>query len=598
MRIRYIAPLVVASMATLLVTNVALAATITVTTTTDELNTDGDCSLREAIQAANTDAAVDACAAGSGADAIDVPAGTYVVSIAGGSEDANATGDWDIASNVTLVGAGVDATVLDGGGIDRALDLRCVPDPDPEGATCLGVTHIVVRGLTVRNGASASGRGGGIRNAGDGGSQATSPVTLLEDCRVTGSSAVDGGGVGNEGVLTIRRCTLENNTAGTYGGGFDAFGVTTIEDSSVRGNSSGLYGGGLSDNGSLVLRNSLVADNAATTGGAGLASLNSTVTAVNVTFTGNTITSNGGGAAIACGSGTVNPCTIRISHCTIAGNSAPMGSGGGIRLDVGTFSVRNSIVAGNTASANPDAMGGFTSGDYNILGIATGASGFTGANDFVGISAGLGALADNGGPTETRAIASTSPAIDAGTCTDFDGQTVSVDQRGVVRPQNIGCDIGAFEYVAPAQPRIDVLTEPAGANCAAGGLRIVSGTDSDRDGTLAGNEIASTTYVCDGAEGRSALLRLSVLAAGDANCPNGGTQIESGVDDGAGGATAGDGVLAASEVDATAYVCTGAAGPAGSGGCTVAAGDSGAGTFGILAATLIGLVVRRRSRRV
>jgi len=74
------------------------AAEIAVTTTADELNADGDCSLREAIQAANTDTAVDACPAGSGADTIVVPAGTYAISIAGTGEDANATGDFDITS--------------------------------------------------------------------------------------------------------------------------------------------------------------------------------------------------------------------------------------------------------------------------------------------------------------------------------------------------------------------------------------------------------------------------------------------------------------------------------------------------------------------
>ncbi|MEX2457441.1 MAG: CSLREA domain-containing protein, partial [Actinomycetota bacterium] len=59
------------------------ATTITVTTTDDELNGDGDCSLREAIVAANTDAQTDECAAGSGADTIVVPAGTYDLDLAG-----------------------------------------------------------------------------------------------------------------------------------------------------------------------------------------------------------------------------------------------------------------------------------------------------------------------------------------------------------------------------------------------------------------------------------------------------------------------------------------------------------------------------------
>ena len=53
------------------------AAIITVNTTDDELNSNSVCSLREAIQAANTDTAVDTCTAGSGADTIVVPAGIY-----------------------------------------------------------------------------------------------------------------------------------------------------------------------------------------------------------------------------------------------------------------------------------------------------------------------------------------------------------------------------------------------------------------------------------------------------------------------------------------------------------------------------------------
>ncbi|HTP07954.1 MAG TPA: CSLREA domain-containing protein, partial [Anaerolineae bacterium] len=72
----------------------APTASIVVNTTADELTTDGNCSLREAIMAANTNAAVDACTAGSGADTIVLPAGTYLISIAGANENANLTGDF------------------------------------------------------------------------------------------------------------------------------------------------------------------------------------------------------------------------------------------------------------------------------------------------------------------------------------------------------------------------------------------------------------------------------------------------------------------------------------------------------------------------
>src|SRR5208282_6662196 len=64
---------------------------------------------------------------------------------------------------------------------------------------------------------------------------------------------------------------------------------------------------------------------------------------------------------------------------------------------------------------------------------------------------GLGILQNNGGPTQTIALFSTSPAVDAiplspvNYCTDTSGNPVTTDQRGVTRPQGSGCDIGAFE---------------------------------------------------------------------------------------------------------------------------------------------------------
>ena len=67
--------------------------TISVTITADEINGDGDCSLREALQAANTDAQVSGCPAGNGWDTIVVPAGTYTLVLAGPGEDGNGAGD-------------------------------------------------------------------------------------------------------------------------------------------------------------------------------------------------------------------------------------------------------------------------------------------------------------------------------------------------------------------------------------------------------------------------------------------------------------------------------------------------------------------------
>lgn len=82
----------------------AAAATITVDSTSDAVATDGFCTLREAVIAANTDAAADVCAAGSGADEIVVPAGTYAFSL----------GTIAITSELVISGAGAGATIFDG----------------------------------------------------------------------------------------------------------------------------------------------------------------------------------------------------------------------------------------------------------------------------------------------------------------------------------------------------------------------------------------------------------------------------------------------------------------------------------------------------
>lgn len=204
------------------------AATITVNTADDELGNDGDCSLREAIQAANTDTAVDACAAGSGADTIVVPAGTYGLTLTGADEDSNATGDLDIASDVTLAGADAATTILDGNAADRVVHIAA-------GAT------VAIHDLTIRNGQAPHGTSASL-------------------------SGQSGGGVLSQGSLTLARCTITGNRAGSgwwtslpgeyaghggsggggAGGGVAAsLGVTAIRSAFI-GNHAG-SGGGVSD---------------------------------------------------------------------------------------------------------------------------------------------------------------------------------------------------------------------------------------------------------------------------------------------------------------------------------------------------------------
>jgi hypothetical protein len=94
----------------------------------------------------------------------------------------------------------------------------------------------------------------------------------------------------------------------------------------------------------------------------------------------------------------------------------------------------------------PDVFGAFTSLGGNLIGDGTGSSGWL-EGELVGtagepINAMLDALnLNNPGTTPTFALLEGSPAIDAIACL----ASVTLDQRGVLRPQGPLCDIGAFE---------------------------------------------------------------------------------------------------------------------------------------------------------
>jgi OmcA/MtrC family decaheme c-type cytochrome len=103
----------------------------------------------------------------------------------------------------------------------------------------------------------------------------------------------------------------------------------------------------------------------------------------------------------------------------------------------------------------------------------------------------------------------------------------------------------------PGSALTQTSAEPAGANCAYGGVKLEVGLDADLDGVLDPSEVraASTAYICHGA-GTSALVATSAEAPGS-NCPFGGTRIETGLD------VDNSGRLDATEIDAaaTSYVC-------------------------------------------
>src|SRR5690242_6158924 len=98
----------------------------------------GHCSLRAAMQESN---------ALGGEDTIVLDAGTYTLTRAGSDEDASVSGDLDVDDDLVLQGAGADATTIDGGALDRVLDI----------CPATSARHVRVEGLTLRNGALGPG---------------------------------------------------------------------------------------------------------------------------------------------------------------------------------------------------------------------------------------------------------------------------------------------------------------------------------------------------------------------------------------------------------------------------------------------------------
>ncbi len=160
-----------------------------------------------------------------------------------------------------------------------------------------------------------------------------------------------------------------------------------------------------------------------------------------------------------------------LNNVTITDNTADDdniggGDGGGVYFGGGVpeFEFRNTIIAGNDdPTSAPDCSGSsLTSQDYNLVGDKSGCNFTEQPHDQVGsgvspIDPKLGPLADNGGPSETHALLTGSPAIDAipEGGTGYNGAPPT-DQRGVSRPQMAACDIGAYE----AQLAIGGATEP------------------------------------------------------------------------------------------------------------------------------------------
>jgi CSLREA domain-containing protein len=385
----------------------ARGATITVTTTVDELNSDGDCSLREAIVAANTDTSVSGCVAGSGADTIELPSGQYVLAIAGRDENAAETGDLDITGDVTIVGGGSGTTRISADGLDRVLELR--------------TATVTIQGVTIAGGDTVQ-IGSGVLVG------PASSLTLIRS-RVT-----DNAGDGALSLIGQALTLVDSRVDSNSGPGITIFqGAALLHGSEVSNNTTGGNGGGVQLN---------------------LGELPSSLTVVNSTISGNSATRDGGG--IYQGGGSVSLFNATITDNAADDNGDGLGDGGGIFVRDNLLAVaRNSIIAGNSDESSsgtlrPNCSGNLSGEGYNLIDDPTGCALLGDTTGYVtGVAAQLGRLTGNGGPSFTHALLAGSPAIDAGNpagCVDEAGAPLTTDQRGFARSGR--CDIGAFEFGA------------------------------------------------------------------------------------------------------------------------------------------------------
>jgi CSLREA domain-containing protein len=315
-------------------------------------------------------------------------------------------GELDLSGDV-INGAGARTTSIDGAGASRVL--RVTGDGDPSR----------ISGVTVTGG---NGVGGGTTNQGGGIFVSVGSSLVMTDSMVSANTArTTGGGVVTYGTFTMVGGTISGNT------------VNQLRTAGTGGGVS-VQSTGLAQLGNVTVSGNAATSTAGTGAGGGIYTLGRT-NLINITVAGNTASA---GAAL--------------------WQAAPSAAGG---PTVQTL-MSNSILAATTgaACAGPGipAPSAITS-NHDV--VTDGSCQLTGEGERQDANPQLGALANNGGPTNTQALAFNSAAINSGGATGC----FATDQRGIARPQGGTCDSGAYEYRSPQ------LTVVTGVINDAGGTR-------------------------------------------------------------------------------------------------------------------------------
>lgn len=381
---------------------VAHAASITVNTLFDEDTANGNCSLREAIIAANTDAAYNGCGGGAaGMDTIgfsvtgtitltaSLPLITQTLTINGPTQGITISGN--NAYQIMAICAGIGFCNFASGPTVNLTNLTFANGASSSGAAgglfVYNSTVNITNTSFINNVATGNGSGGAIYS--------TSGSITVTASSFLNNSAMDGGAIATSGTgFMVSRSTLTGNTASRMGGAIDY-----------------TSGGGFG----FIVENSTIYSNTAGRGGA-----------------------------------LVNSSVMTLRNSTIYANTG-ITSTGGVTNSAGTITFQNTIVAFNTGGNCGNAAGAVLSnGGYNI---DSGTScNFASANGSKSSTNPLlGTFGNYGGSTKTLPPLLGSPAIDA---VIGNVNCPANDQRGTPRPQGARCDMGAVEALSVYLPFI------------------------------------------------------------------------------------------------------------------------------------------------